>query len=66
MLSVRAYDSQFHNPDSTEPPTPISAPDFAGFLEARAREFGHRIGVTFGEAFTAHRTMGVKSLFDLL
>lgn len=66
MASVRAFGSQFHNPASTEPPTPISSPEFAGFLEARAREFGHRIGVTFGEAFTAHRTIGVNSLFDLL
>ncbi len=65
MAAVRAYGSQFHNPDSTEPLTPISSPEFAGFLEARAREFGHRIGVTFGEAFTAHRTIGVGSLFDL-
>ena len=35
------------------------------FLEARAVELGHGIGVKYGEGFTARRWIGVKSLFDI-
>jgi len=64
--AIRAFRSQFYNPDSGESDTFISKPDFLAFTEARAREFGHRIGVTFGEGFTSDRKPGVKDLFDLI
>jgi hypothetical protein len=35
-------------------------------MEARAREFGHLIGVEFGEGFTRERTLGVQQLTDLI
>jgi|SRR5690554_1228281 len=66
MEAVKAYTTQFNSPlDSSEPQTPISTPDFIHFLEARAREYGRTIGVTFGEGFTTESGVGVKSLFDI-
>jgi bacillithiol biosynthesis deacetylase BshB1 len=46
-----AYKSQFHDPKSKEASTYISSSAFWEWWEARARSFGHRIGVTFGEAY---------------
>jgi N-acetylglucosamine malate deacetylase 1 len=51
MKAVRAYSSQFHNPESSEPETFISQPIFLKFLEARARYYGFKIGKDYGEAF---------------
>ncbi len=64
--AVKAFQSQFFNAASTEPVTHISKPEFLDFIKSRALEFGHRIGVLYGEGFTAQRTMGVKNLFDIL
>jgi len=64
--SIKAFRSQFFDPNSAEPNTYISSPEFLKFLEARSREMGHLIGVEFGEGFTKERHVGVKNLFDLL
>lgn len=66
MDTIRAFKSQFYNPDDTSPNTYISSPEFLDFVEARAKELGHAIGVTYGEGFTKERHLGVKNLFDLL
>ncbi len=66
MKAVRAFKTQFFNPNSNEPETYISNPGFLKMLEARAIEYGHAIGATFGEGFTVRRFPGVKNLFDLL
>lgn len=64
--SIRAFSSQFHNPDwEDEPQTYISSPEFIQVVEARAREFGKSIGVKFAEGFTSRKILGVDSLFDL-
>jgi len=64
--AIKAYQTQFHNPDSKEPLTYISTPDFLPFIEARAMEMGHAIGVKYAEGFTKEKQLGVKNLFDLL
>lgn len=51
MKAVRAYETQFHNPESTEPETFISKPIFLKYLEARAQVFGFKIGKDYGEPF---------------
>jgi len=51
MNSVRAFKTQFHNPDSNEPETFISKPEFIDFVESRAKYFGFQIGKKFGEPF---------------
>ena len=62
---VMCFKSQFYNPDSQEPETPISSKAFIEFLKARAQEMGRQSGYEFGEGFTVERYVGVKDLFDL-
>ena len=66
LASIRAFRTQFHDPESAEPQTYISGANFFNFLEALAREMGHIIGVDFGEGFTAERAIGVHDLTTLL
>lgn len=66
MQSIQAYKSQFYDPNSKEPTTPISGPEFFDFLKARALQFGRPIGVLYGEGFNVSRYVGVRSLTDLL
>jgi N-acetylglucosamine malate deacetylase 1 len=51
MDAVRAYSTQFYNPESLEPETFISKQNFIMFLEARARYYGFKIGRNYGEPF---------------
>jgi hypothetical protein len=44
----------------------LSSPEFLKFTEARNREMGHAIGVTFGEGFTSYKRIGVKDLSALI
>jgi len=46
MASVFAYKTQFYNPDSKEPETPISSKTFSDSIEYRARNIGRIIGVS--------------------
>ncbi|NJN27633.1 MAG: bacillithiol biosynthesis deacetylase BshB1 [Cyclobacteriaceae bacterium] len=64
--SIMAFSSQFYNPESDEPETFISSTAFLKSIEARAIEFGHRIGVQYGEGFTMTTTPGIKNIFDLV
>jgi bacillithiol biosynthesis deacetylase BshB1 len=63
--SILCFSSQFYNPKSNEPETPISSKDFLNFVEARAREFGRPIQAKFAEGFKTARYVGVNDLFDL-
>lgn len=65
MEAVMAFRSQFYDPYSKEPETPISSEAFLDFLEARAREMGRQIGVKYGEGFVVDRPIGAHSLLDL-
>lgn len=66
LASIKAYSSQFYDPDSDAPETPISGEDFFDFLKGRAKEFGRPIGVEYAEGFTAERYVGARSFFDLV
>jgi bacillithiol biosynthesis deacetylase BshB1 len=66
IAAIKAYKSQFFNPDSNEPQSYISNKSFLDFLEARTREHGHMIGVEFGEGFISRRMLGVQDLFALI
>ena len=65
MKAVKAFSSQFFDPESKEPETYISKPGFLRMLEARAIEYGHAIGADYGEGFTTRRFIGVDNLFQL-
>jgi bacillithiol biosynthesis deacetylase BshB1 len=66
MQAIKAFKTQFFDPQSNEAETYISKPGFLKMLEARATEYGHAIGATHGEGFTIRRYLGVKNLFDLI
>lgn len=64
--ALQAFSSQFYNPDSAEPETYISTGDFWNFVEARARNMGHMIGVTYGEGFISETPLHVSLPTDLI
>ncbi len=66
MQSVMAFSSQFYDPFSSEPETPISTKAFLDFLTARAQEMGRQAKVKYAEGFTVERTPVISSLGDLL
>jgi bacillithiol biosynthesis deacetylase BshB1 len=66
MESIMAYSSQFFDPNSKEPQTPISSKNFMDYINAKARLFGRSINVDFAEGFTVNRYIGVNNLFDLV
>lgn len=66
LLAIKAYESQFYNPESSEPVTPISTPEFMHYLEGRALEFGRLIGVRYGEGFNVKRPVGSNNLMQLI
>jgi bacillithiol biosynthesis deacetylase BshB1 len=65
MGSVFAYKTQFYNPESKEPETPISSKNFSDSIEYRARNTGRMVGVEYAEGYTVERYPAVDSLFDL-
>jgi len=65
LNAIKAYKTQFHNPESDEPQTYISSPKFLEAIIARARLLGKRIGVEYGEGFLSKKNIGIRS-FDAL
>ncbi|WP_353778638.1 bacillithiol biosynthesis deacetylase BshB1 [Winogradskyella sp. 3972H.M.0a.05] len=65
MAAVLAYKTQFFDPDSKEPETPISSKNFTDSIKYRARDLGRLIGTEYAEGFTVERYPAVDSLFDL-
>lgn len=66
IKAVKAFKSQFYDPNSDEPETYISSPEFWQMIESRGIHYGHEIGVKYGEGFTVERTPGASSIFDLI
>ena len=65
MSAVMAYKTQFYDPNSDAPETPISSKNLTDSIDYRARDLGRLIGVEHGEGFTVERYVAVNSLFDL-
>ena len=63
---VQCFSSQFFDPNSTEPETPISNAHFFEFMKGRMLQFGRPIGAKYAEGFTVNRTLGVSDLFHLI
>ena len=66
LASVFAYKSQFFDPNSKEPQTPISTENARDSLSYRYRNLGRLIGTEFGEGFNTKRYVATRSLFDLI
>jgi bacillithiol biosynthesis deacetylase BshB1 len=64
--AIKAYKTQFYDPDSTEPQTPISGEEFFDFIKGRMLQYGRPIGVRYAEGFNVEREIGVNSLDDLI
>ncbi len=64
--AILAYGSQFYDPNSNEPTTPIATKNFLESLNYRAQDLGRLIGTDFGEGFTAERHLAVNSLENLM
>lgn len=65
MEAILSFKSQFFDPKSNEPESPISTQNFIESVKAKNRVFGRPLNYDFAEGFTVERTIGVKSLFDL-
>jgi N-acetylglucosamine malate deacetylase 1 len=63
--AIKAYKTQFYDPNSNEPETPISGAEFFDFIKGRMLQFGRPIGAQYAEGFTVEREIGVEDLFDL-
>ena len=66
MNAVKCYSSQFYDPKSKEPETPISTKNFMNFVQSRANDFGRLIGVEHGEGFISNRKLGFSSFDELI
>ena len=66
MESILAYSSQFYNPNTKEPESPISSKNFLDSVKYRAQDLGRIIGAEHGEGFTVERYLAVNSLSDLV
>lgn len=64
--SILAYSSQFFDPSSDEPETPISSKNFIDSVNYRARDLGRLIGVEHAEGFNVERFVGVDNLDRLI
>lgn len=63
LQACMAYKTQFYDPKSDEPMTPIATKDFQESLTYRAQDLGRLSGVQFAEGFTTERLLALKN-FD--
>ncbi|EKF55703.1 carbohydrate esterase [Galbibacter marinus] len=66
MESIKAYSSQFYDPNSKELETPITSKNFFDSVDYRARDLGRLIGVSHAEGFTVERLLGVNELGNII
>ena len=66
IASVNAYSSQFYDPNSKEPETPITSKNFIDSIVYRANDLGRLIGVEHAEGFTSERSVAVEDLSKLI
>lgn len=61
--SCLAYKTQFYDPNSSEPITPIATKDFLESITYRAQDLGRLSGVAYAEGFTTEKILALKN-FD--
>ncbi|WP_152286678.1 bacillithiol biosynthesis deacetylase BshB1 [Flavicella marina] len=64
--AVKAYASQFYDPNSNEPESPITSKNFIDSVLYRANDLGRLIGVVSAEGFVSERYVAVDKLDDLI
>lgn len=60
MQAITAYKTQFYNPNSSEPQTPISSKEFWDLLKGKAQLMGRYAGFELGEGFIQSRPSGIE------
>lgn len=63
---IMAFKSQFFDPLSIEPVSPISSQSFLDSIKGKDSVYGRYIGCNYAEGFNVSRVMGVKNVFDLM
>lgn len=63
--AIKAFASQFYDPESEEADSPISGPEFMDFIRGRSLDFGRLINTLYGEGFTTERAVGTQDLLVL-
>lgn len=63
--AVKAYGSQFYDPKSKEPSSPISNKNFLDSVKYRAQDLGRLVGCEFAEGFNSERYVAIKTFDDL-
>ena len=66
MNAVKAYSSQFYDPNSKEPISPITSKNFLDSVKYRAQDLGRLVGTAYAEGFTVERFVAVESLDKLI
>jgi len=66
LKAVKTYDSQFYNPNSDEPTSPITSKNFLDSIVYRAQDLGRLIGADYAEGFTVERSVAINSFDDLI
>ncbi len=66
MDAIRAHRSQFHDPNSSESETRLTARGFLAELENRSRYFGSLIGVAAGEPYYVREAMNIEDPIKVL
>lgn len=59
--SCMAYKTQFYDPNSEEPVTPIATKDFLESLTYRAQNLGRLSGCNYAEGFTSEKMLALKN-----
>lgn len=62
---LKAYKTQFFNPNLSDVKTPISGEDFFDFLKGRWKDYGRDINAQYAEGYTVERVIGVDDITTL-
>ena len=63
---IKAFKTQFYDPNSPEPSTPISGEEFFDFIKGRMLNMGRPAGMKYAEGFIISRVFGIKDLFEVV
>lgn len=66
MAAIKAFESQFYNPLSKEPESPLTMKNFFDFLKGRMADMGRYIQADYAEGFQFSRPVGVDDLTTLI
>lgn len=66
VKAVMAYSSQFYDPNSKEPVSPIASKNFLDSITYRAQDLGRLIFKDYAEGFTVERYVAINSLDNLI